>query len=56
MFVVNASDYFHNVGIDFHEVVHNITGLTDADIQRKLGLNEGEVSDNITQKLLKDCL
>jgi hypothetical protein len=38
-----------------HEVIHNMTGLTDPDIQRALGLDETKPSDNITQKLKKDC-
>jgi hypothetical protein len=38
-----------------HEVLHNVTGLTDPDIERKLGLPDNGPSDVITQKLLKDC-
>jgi len=37
-----------------HEILHNVTGLTDGDIQSALGLGGG-VSNNITQRLIKDC-
>jgi hypothetical protein len=52
---INA-DYYQNVGIAFHEVIHNITGTVDSDIQRALGLKEASITDNITKKLIKDCL
>jgi hypothetical protein len=54
--MINSTDYYGNEGIDFHEVIHNITGMTDPDIQRKLGLPESDDTSNITNKLIKDCL
>jgi len=39
-----------------HELLHNITGLTDPDLQRNLGLSEAGGSNNITVRLLADCL
>lgn len=39
-----------------HELLHNVTGLTDPDLQSALGLPDGNGSDNISQKLLTDCL
>jgi RHS repeat-associated protein len=51
----NVADYWTNLSIVFHEVLHNVTGLTDPDIQRKLGLDESKPSHNITEKLKKDC-
>jgi hypothetical protein len=38
-----------------HEILHNVTGLTDGDIQTILFGSAGGVSDNITQRLIKDC-
>jgi RHS repeat-associated protein len=51
----NVSDYWQNLSIVFHEVVHNVTGLTDPDIQRRLVLDESKPSDNITQEIKKNC-
>ena len=53
--LINLGNYFQNLGTAFHEVLHNVSGLTDPDIQRALALNENAPSDNITQKLIKDC-
>jgi hypothetical protein len=53
---IKSSDYYFNLGTAFHEVLHNITGFTDPDLQRKLGLPEDSASRNITDKLIKDCL
>jgi hypothetical protein len=52
--LINAGDYYTNRATALHEILHNVTGLTDPDIQRRFGLPEG-ISDNITKKLLKDC-
>jgi hypothetical protein len=52
---INPSDYWTNLAIVLHEVLHNVTGLTDYDLQSKLGLPQSKISDNITQKLLQDC-
>jgi RHS repeat-associated protein len=52
---IKASDYYFNLGTAMHEVIHNITGLTDPDVQRKLGIDEQHASSNITDKLIKDC-
>jgi len=46
---------FDVTSVTLHELVHNLTGLTDPDIQRALGLSQGGVSDNISQKLKADC-
>ncbi len=51
----NVADYWTNLSTVFHEVLHNVTGLTDSDIQRKLGLDESKPSHNITEKIKKDC-
>jgi len=53
--MINVSAYWKNLGLVFHEVTHNITGLTDNDIQRALGLSENVPSDNIANQLRKDC-
>lgn len=53
--MINSANPYQNLGIVFHEVLHNITGLTDPDIQRAFGLSEKGPSDNITQKLIRDC-
>jgi hypothetical protein len=53
--LINPSDYYTDAATALHEILHNITGLTDPDIQRLLGLPETNVSNNKTQKLLKDC-
>ncbi len=39
-----------------HELLHNITGLTDPDLQRNLGLSDSGGSVNITLRLAADCL
>jgi hypothetical protein len=39
-----------------HELLHNVTGLTDPDLQRNLGLSESGGSVNITLRLAADCL
>jgi hypothetical protein len=39
-----------------HELLHNLTGLTDPEIQTDLGLTQSAVTDNISQKLATDCL
>jgi hypothetical protein len=45
------------LGDVFHEIVHNVTGLTDPDIQRDLmpPLDTGVPSANISNRLLWDC-
>jgi RHS repeat-associated protein len=53
--IIDPSNFAANVGTLFHEVVHNVTGLTDSDIQRSLGLPESPITSNITNKLMKDC-
>lgn len=54
--MINPHDYFQNLGLVFHEVLHNVTGLTDPDIQRAFGLDQDKPSSNIAQKLINDCL
>jgi hypothetical protein len=53
--LVNPNSYFQNLGVVLHEILHNVTGLTDNAIQSAFGLSTSGVSDNITQKLIKDC-
>jgi hypothetical protein len=43
------------LGTIAHEILHNITGLTDPDLQRKLNLSDAQSSSNISLKLLVDC-
>lgn len=55
-----AGDYWQNLSIVFHEMLHNVTSLSDEDIQRKLkdppyNLKEGDASDNITQAIKSNC-
>jgi RHS repeat-associated protein len=38
-----------------HEALHNATGLTDSQLQSKLGLSQGS-SQNITNSMLTDCV
>ncbi len=52
---INPSDYYDNLAIVLHEVLHNVTSLTDGDIQGAFGLSTNRVTNNITLKLLKDC-
>jgi hypothetical protein len=52
---INPSDYYGDLSTVLHEVLHNVTSLTDQDIQRLFGLPQAQVTANITQKLLKDC-
>ena len=53
--LINPFDTLTNEAVLMHEVFHNVSGLTDPDIQRRLGLSENAPSDNITQKLKQDC-
>ncbi len=53
--MIDPRNYLGNLGTAFHEIVHNVSGLTDPDIQRALGIKEQPVTHNITEKLLKDC-
>jgi hypothetical protein len=43
-------------GTLLHEVLHNVTGLTDPDIQKDLGIGVTPNTVNITNKLMDDCL
>ncbi len=59
--LINPTDYYTDIATVLHELLHNVSGLTDPDIQNDLGLptvdkNGNPISsDNITKKLLKDC-
>jgi hypothetical protein len=53
--LINPNNYYQNIGTLLHELLHNITGITDQDLQGDLGLSQSSVSNNITQKLIKDC-
>lgn len=55
-------NYFNCIGTGFapavvmHELLHNMTGETDDGLQRALGLPTNQASQNITLKLLADCV
>jgi RHS repeat-associated protein len=53
--LINPTNYYQNLGTVLHEILHNVTGLSDDQIQGALGLSTNQVSNNITQKLIKDC-
>ena len=53
---ISSTDFYGNQGLVLHEVMHNITGLTDADIQKALGLSQQSDTSNIANKLVSDCL
>lgn len=53
---IDPLNFFENKANMMHEVIHNMTGLTDADIQRALGLSQDQPSSNISRKLKQDCL
>jgi RHS repeat-associated protein len=46
---------FNVSAVALHEILHNVTGLTDPEIQSRLNLSTTSASDNIAQKLLADC-
>jgi hypothetical protein len=54
--LIDPYAYYQNLGVTLHEILHNVTGLTDPDIQTKFFGKSGGLSDDITQKLIKDCL
>jgi len=54
-FSINALNPHTTLGTVFHELLHNITGLTDVDIQKILGLAQSPATFNITQRILADC-
>jgi hypothetical protein len=59
--LIDPGAYFQNLAIVLHEVLHNVTGLTDSDLQRLLGLPSQDENgravptDNVTKRLLGDC-
>jgi hypothetical protein len=53
--MIQGGNSWNNRGLVLHEVLHNITGYTDPDIQLRLGLPQVAASNNITQKLITDC-
>jgi hypothetical protein len=53
--LINPNNYWVDMAIILHELLHNVSGLTDFDLQRDLGLPQSTVTDNITQKLFTDC-
>jgi hypothetical protein len=53
--MIDPSDYYQDISTVLHEVLHNVTGLTDPDIEKALSLAQNGVSDVITQKLKTDC-
>ncbi len=52
---LNPLDYQGILGTAFHEIMHNIVGLTDPDFQSALGLDQSQPSVNISRRLLADC-
>ncbi len=56
--LIDPSNYYQTLGTVLHEVLHNVSGLTDQGVgglQDLLGLKQQDVTDNVTQKLIKDC-
>jgi RHS repeat-associated protein len=53
--MIDPTKYFQNLGTAFHEVLHNVTGLTDQDIERAFELSENGPTSQIDQKLIRDC-
>jgi hypothetical protein len=54
--VTNLNTFWDNSAMIAHEVVHNVTGLTDEDIQSRLGLKvDSNNTKNISDKLKQDC-
>jgi len=51
---ISPSDTYGNLATVMHEVLHNVTGMTDQQIQGRLGLPRAS-SNNITGKLRADC-
>jgi RHS repeat-associated protein len=47
---------FDITAIAMHEILHNITGLGDSQLQSRLGIPASGVTDSISQKLRTDCL
>ncbi len=52
---INGMSQGQQQGLLVHEILHNITGQGDADLQRELGVPVGAPSQNIGDKLQKDC-
>jgi hypothetical protein len=52
---VNGMNTQQQEAMLLHEMLHNITGFADGDIQSKLGLPTNAASQNISDKLMKDC-
>ena len=53
---VNGMSSLQQEAMVLHELLHNITGQTDDVIQGQLGLSTTAASQNIGDKLMKDCL
>jgi hypothetical protein len=53
---VNGMTPLDQTAMLLHEFMHNITGLTDDEIQTRLGLSTKAASQNIGDKLKQDCL
>jgi RHS repeat-associated protein len=55
--MITASDYYGNQVLVLHEVLHNVSGLTDSEFRMNWGLPEPKdgTSEDIVNKLLKDC-
>ncbi|MGC1483395.1 MAG: hypothetical protein WA789_06335 [Candidatus Acidiferrum sp.] len=50
-----TNTFWDNSAMIAHEVVHNVTGLTDSEIQSALSLKVSEITKNISDKLKGDC-
>jgi RHS repeat-associated protein len=52
---VNGMSTQQQEGMLLHEMVHNITGMTDPAIQSALNISTTQASQNISDKLMTDC-
>ena len=50
-----SNSFWDNAAMIAHEVVHNVTGFTDDEIQSRLGLKVSNITKNISNKLKSDC-
>ena len=53
--LMQSGTFWNNAANIAHEVAHNVTGLTDSEIQDRLGLTVQKDTTNISDKLKKDC-
>jgi len=53
--ITKTNTFWDNSAMIAHELVHNVTGLTDSEIQTRLGLKVSDITKNISDKLKADC-